>query len=155
MASTSKALISSKNPQTLIREVRESLENRLVGSPSVDQVNILLLLLDEVQETKYLFDKLREGDEGGTRNLVDLTKEQSRWLKLVETLLKGVQDLDKTEWNNDDLIKVTNFVLYIFKDILAKDFGFDDTQMNRFFAILKTRREEIDEFVANVSSNKR
>jgi hypothetical protein len=151
---TSKALVSAENPKAMIREVRESLEDRLVGSQNIEQVNLLLLLLGEVQETKYFFDKMREGDNG-VRNLIDLTKEQSRWLKMVETLLKGVQDLDKIEWNNDDLISVTNFVLLVVKDIIIKDFGFDQAQTDRFLQILKSRKKEIDDFVSNVADNKR
>lgn len=151
---SNKSLISSKSPASIIREVKESLEGRLIGSQTSDQINMMILLLDEVNETKYYFDKMREGDSG-TRNLIDLTKEQSRWVKMVEVLMKGFQELDKVEWDQDDLIKVTNYVLFIFKDILVKDFEFDESQLNRFIQSIKKRKEDIDEFVASVASKKR
>jgi len=150
---TSAAVFKGKTPAEILNDVKGLIEKKGKGKDTA-KVGLMLMVLDEVKETKKALDAQRK-DARGKKVTVDLTQQTRRWLTSVQFLYESLNDLDMVKFEYEDLQEISSYLLNLFKGILESHFDFSEQQMNYFVDVLRKKAPEIDTFIAQVASRKR
>ena len=86
------SIFKGRTTTQIISSVQDMIEKKGKGKDAA-KVGLMLMVLDEVKETKKFLDSQRK-DGRGKRVNVDLTSQTRRWLTSVQFLYDSLNDLD-------------------------------------------------------------